>query len=360
MASVSCSTSTPKAKRAKGVFVPPSVTPRRSPRLAVRRSACDSQLQRPGLSTPVRDSVRKFLLSGKGTLLDDLKQFIDDCECYRSLEAQLVTAESEVNELRKYILITRRVKCYDDDLGPYDAVRLVVEEGGAYKLLVYDKLLEENTVQAPFPSSSIVASLDKLADRGLIVCPGIKGYSTYKTSIGYDLKRAVTNNCPPNSARDSECTIIYDQPSTRKSPLCAKCVSLKWQLSKRKKEHDELTSTERLHRQSSSSKVAFDVLSPSSKRARFDNMRKTIHQLQSKVEYYSEKIERLSTNEVQNKEIGELVSSIISTPHGRQQLCEILTEAECKYEGLGSVLKGIWEKDTSEWQQFQSDQEKNS
>ena len=88
--------------------------------------------------TPVRDSVRKFLLSGKGTLLDDLKQFIDDCECYRSLEAQVVTAKSEVNELRKYILITRRVK-YDDDLGLYNAVRLVVEEGGAYKLLVYDK-----------------------------------------------------------------------------------------------------------------------------------------------------------------------------------------------------------------------------
>lgn len=174
-----------------------------------------------------------------------------------------------MNELHKSILVTRRMKCYDDDLGPYDAVRLVVEEGGAYKLLVYDKLLEENTVQAPFPSSSIVASLDKLANRGLTVCPGIKGYSTYKTrtSIGYDLKRAVTNNCPPNSARNRECTIIYDQPSTRKSPLCAKCVSLKWQLSKRKKEHDELTI----------SKVAFDVLSPSSKRARFDNMRKTIH-----------------------------------------------------------------------------------
>ena len=123
------------------------------------------------------------MLSGKGTLLDDLKQF-DNCECYRSLEAQLVMAESEVNELRKYILIARRVKCYDDDLGPYDEVGLVVEEGGAYKLLVYyDKLLEENTVQAPFPSSSIVSSMDKLANRGLIVCPGIKGYSTYKTIV---------------------------------------------------------------------------------------------------------------------------------------------------------------------------------
>ena len=48
-------------------------------------------------------------------------------------------------------------------------------------------------------------------------------------------------------------------------------------------------------------------------------------------------------------EIGELVSSII-TPHGRQQLCKILTEAEHKHKGLGSALKGIREKDTSEGQ----------
>ena len=160
MASISLSTSetdtTPRAKRAKGVFVPPAVTPRRSPRLAARRSMSESQheaVQRQGLLTPVRDSVRKFLLSGKGALLEDLKRFIDNSECYRSLETQVVTAEYDFNELRRYILVTRRVKCYDDDMGPYDAVRLVVEEDGSYKLLVYDKLLEENTVQAPFSSS---------------------------------------------------------------------------------------------------------------------------------------------------------------------------------------------------------------
>ena len=52
------------------------------------------------------------------------------------------------------------------------------------------------------------------------------------------------------------------------------------------------------------------------------------------------------------------MSSIIST-HGCQQLYEILTEAEHKHEGLGSILKGIWEKDIGDWQQFQSDQGKN-
>ena len=62
---------------------------------------------------------------------------------------------------------------------------------------------------------------------------------------------------------------------------------------------------------------------------------------------------------MQNKEIGELVKSIITTPHGPQQLSDILTEAEGTCEGLGSVLKEIWEKDISDLKQFQSDQEKN-
>ena len=39
------------------------------------------------------------------------------------------------------------------------------------------------------------------------------------------------------------------------------------------------------------------------------------------------------------------MSSIVSNPNGCQQLCDILTEAERKHEGLGSALKGIWEKD---------------
>ena len=86
----------------------------------------------------------------------------------------MVTAEFEVNELHRYILVTRCVKCYNDDLGPYDAVWLVVEDG-VYKVFVYDKRLEENSVQAPFPSSSITASLDKLANRTLSGNKGVLG-----------------------------------------------------------------------------------------------------------------------------------------------------------------------------------------
>lgn len=91
MVSISFATSesTLGATRTKGVFVPPTLTLRRSLQLAARRSLSVSQheaVQRPGLLTPFRDSIRKFLLSGKGALTEDLKRFIDESECYRSLE----------------------------------------------------------------------------------------------------------------------------------------------------------------------------------------------------------------------------------------------------------------------------------
>ena len=47
---------------------------------------------------------------------------------HHSLKAQLVMGEFEVNVLCRYILVTQHVKCYDDDMGPYDTVWLVVQK----------------------------------------------------------------------------------------------------------------------------------------------------------------------------------------------------------------------------------------
>lgn len=177
--------------------------------------------------------------------------------------------------------------------------------------------------------------MNKLVDRSWVVCPGIKGYSVYKDSIGYYLKRVVVNNCLPNSVRDHKCTVMYQQHSTSQSPICSECMSLKWQLTRRKREHDDLTPSQRAQRQSSSSKVPFDMLSPVSQKVRVKSMGKAIKNLQCKTEYYSGKIERLSPNEVQNEEIRELVNAIISSDNGRQKIAEIhvYAEANCAENG---------------------------
>ena len=98
---------------------------------------------------------------------------------------------------------------------------------------------------------------------------------------------------PPDTARDYECTVFYEKSFTQKTPLCKKCVSLKWRLSARKMEHDLLTSEHRWQRTSST--VPFDILSPESKKARLSNTRSNMHReivnLQSQAKCSAEKIE---------------------------------------------------------------------
>ncbi len=209
--------------------------------------------------------------------------------------------------------------------------------------------------------SHIVPVLDKLADPFMVVCSGIQDYSLFKTSIGYDMSRLVFVSCPPDSVCDIDCAVLYVNKTTqRKLSICSKCNSLKWQLSRRKRQHDNLTPSQITERQSSSSRVRFDVLSPCSKKARFDNMRETIHHLKCQVKYSSGIIDRLSTNEKQNREIGHLVNSICVSSHGSDSLQEVFFEADNIQHGLGDIVKGIWEKEVfSDWKQFLENQENN-
>ena len=230
-------------------------TPRRLPR--------HNSVAASSVTTPVRDSLRK-LTGNHAAILEDTKCFIEDEPSYSSLDVQLVKAEVEANKLNHFLVVTRKVKYYDRKIGPYDSIKLVVKEDGTFSLLVYDKTIEEGSVEGPLSSSHIVPVLDKLADPYMAVCSGVQDYSVFKASIGYDMSRVVLVSCPPDSVRDIECTVMYENKSNRrKSLICPKCNSLKWQLSRRKREHDKLTPSQRLKRQSSSSHVPFDVLSPS-------------------------------------------------------------------------------------------------
>ena len=48
-----------------------------------------------------------------------------------------------------YLVVSRKMKIDHDLIGPHDAVRLVVDHEGKYKVLVYDRILEESDVESP-------------------------------------------------------------------------------------------------------------------------------------------------------------------------------------------------------------------
>ncbi len=160
-----------------------------------------------------------------------------------------------------------------------------------------------------------------------MACPGINNYLDYKNSIGFDVKRVVICKFPPDTARDTDCATIYKGKKSFNTLLCSKCQSLKWLLCWRKKEHDDISPTHRMKRQSTSSNCPIDFLSPMSKKAR-------------------------------NNEIGDLVSLIAKTD--QKELCSVYSEAESMKEGCGTLLKKIWEEDVSDWECFQNDQAINS
>ena len=146
---------------------------------------CTSEAGPSFVHTPTREALRKLIQQREGTT-----SLLDDCEAFvrahsKTLEASIITTE-EPNKLRRYLVVTRKLKVYDEVVGPHDALRLLVREDGNYRCLLYEKTLEEGTVQPPITSSSIPI-LDKLGDVQWTICPGVKAYSSFKASIGYDI-----------------------------------------------------------------------------------------------------------------------------------------------------------------------------
>ena len=119
--------------------MPPVLTPRRSPRLAAKQLALSSACTAgPSIGTPVREALRESVRQreGRASLFDEVKTVVKSQ--YPKLEAIFVTAEAP-SKLERYLLITRRLKVYDGDIGPHDAVQLTVAEDGQYKLMAYEK-----------------------------------------------------------------------------------------------------------------------------------------------------------------------------------------------------------------------------
>lgn len=117
---------------------------------------------------------------------DKLKEYmeVEQPDKYSSLVAEVVRADVGGNSTRFFLQIVRKMKSYNEQSGPFDALKVVVDEDGSYKLVAYGKTIENNVIDLPISTSFILTTLDQLCDDSWIACPGIEGYSKYKQSIG--------------------------------------------------------------------------------------------------------------------------------------------------------------------------------
>ena len=145
-------------RRARGLYVPPiGTSPRRSPRLLAKRrkllqssvaeSITDS-VQVPSssissISTPTAEALRSKIemAQPQETVLSDLKHAIGKYQHFGLSEVKAVSGN-----ISNYVVVCNTMKVDHELIGPHDAVRLVVNYNGKYKLLVYEKVLEHDEV----------------------------------------------------------------------------------------------------------------------------------------------------------------------------------------------------------------------
>ena len=75
------------------------------------------------------------------------------------LETTSITAEMEFNVIKKYLVITRSITSCDEHIGPNDALKIIAEESGKYKMIAYYKVWQD-TVELPITSNKITVALD--------------------------------------------------------------------------------------------------------------------------------------------------------------------------------------------------------
>ena len=319
-------------------------TPRRSPRLAKKRTRLEAEMESPTLR-----KVRACFGEDEKHLFGSIQ------ECLTSFHNLIVTYEEE-KRLKRCLMIARKVKQYDSSFAPFDSVRLVVETDGSFKFHLYGFVVEEGLSLGPITCDNSI--LSKIDDNKNITCPGISNYSTYLSSIGYNIKRAHPVHFPNDSVQDVDCPILYQKKPKQQSNLCSCCLQLKKRLSERMRSRQSVSVPDKMKRSSASSKVPEKYLSPASKKTKMKNMRQKVVVLQDQVRKLLCTVDRYEIEEKQMQEISNLVKTIHDSEAGQNELERIFSEAEACRKGRGEMLKAVWGQDMQDLDMFYKDQEK--
>lgn len=324
-------------------------TPKRSPRTintparALLRATIQSRASQSGGTVRLMDNVFK-----------EMAELVSD-RCSR-VESRIILAESEHNRLEPFLEVAMKAKSYQPETGPLDAIRLIIDVSLHFRVYVYAELVEQGTLSSAEDIDKLMV-LQRMNDERFFVCTGVKEYSLFKQSIGYDAKSVVHVALPNDTVRHVDCIRMGQKTAMQKTSLCKSCSSLKQHLTRQKRRHEESHSNHEEHK-TASSKFPFDYLSPASKKARLTNIKKENHALKVKVKRFRDV--RLELNDDQSKEMAELVHTISNSEAGKIELEKIFNEAEEVGEGRGYSLKNIWEEDVSDIETFNKDQLTNS
>ena len=103
---------------------------------------------------------------------------------FSRVESRIILAESEHNRLEPFLEVAMKAKSYQPETGP---LRLIIDASLHFHVYVYAELEEQGTLS----SADKIMVLKRMNDERFFVCTGVKEYSLFKQSIGYDAKSVV-------------------------------------------------------------------------------------------------------------------------------------------------------------------------
>lgn len=198
-----------------------------------------------------------------------------------------------------------------------------------------------------------LAVLEKMSnDREWLVCCGNQELSSY--NMVYN-EHVTHMTLPADSFRHTNCDRLFKADPFKNLPVCQSCSSLKYYLNSRKRAYKALSTPDQVKRQSVSSTVPFDYLSPFSKNRRLRNMRRKIKSLIERLKISQQLIEVKCE---QSEEIAKLVQAISKSKAGTSEFEKIYKEADemAPGRGRGTTLRAAWDSDVD---MFFGDQERN-
>ena len=220
----------------------------------------------------LREKVQKRLVDDEQAVDYVTKLFNTVSSCFKSLDARIVLVETEYNQLCQFLEVAIKTKHLDANIGPLETVRVVFDRRMHFKVYFFAELIEMGTLQAVDDVANLTI-LKKMNSNDFITCSGVKEYSEYKKSIGYDSKNVVHVVLPTDTVRHVSCEKIFDKSNHQRVGVCKSCLSLKMYLTKMKRKHEsDNASTSHANHQQSSSVFPYDFLSPASKKARMVNI----------------------------------------------------------------------------------------
>ncbi len=95
------------------------------------------------------------------------------------LHVRIVSVEREFNRLEPFLEISTKNKVLDANIGPLDAITVVMDSKLHFKVIVYAELLEEGTLLV-LDDVANLRILQKMNNRRFYVCEGVCEYSEYK------------------------------------------------------------------------------------------------------------------------------------------------------------------------------------